>query len=560
MRKPLARYYLLLMTVVSAIVLGACAPTASVPAAPSESDSSSAETVEATAGEPVSGGEITFAIAAEPDGIDSHLAAYANAFLINRNVCDTLLAKSQDGELVPSLATSWAVSEDGLTYTFTLREDVTFTDGTPLNAEAVKFNFERVVSPELASRLAVSNLGPFESAEVIDEYTVAIHFSAPHAAFYNVFASWIGIVSPTAAAAADPADFNWAPVCSGPFMVEEYVAQSHISLVANPDYNWAPEIYGHQGPAYLDRVIFRFISDENTRTAVLENGEAQAIKDVPPSAVSMLSADENYTVIEDVLAGPGIHFVPNASRAPFDDVLVRQALLYGTSQDEIRDFVFQGNGPTIHGVFSETSPCYSEAASSIYSYDVVRAGELLDEAGWVLNEATGLREKDGEVLSITLTAVNLSNSSEINELMIDQWSRLGIQAEGELLASSSIQVARAQAADFDIIWRDFGANDPNILSNLFHSKNAGPEKGWNFTHAVFPELDALLEAGDVATDLAERCAIYEEAQVMIMEEGLMIPARPRIAYVASRDGVNNMPASWGGKVDIPFYDVWLDPQ
>jgi peptide/nickel transport system substrate-binding protein len=307
----------------------------------------------------------------------------------------------------------------------------------------------------------------------------------------------------------------------------------------------------------LDRVVYRFIADENTRTAVLENGEAQAIKDVPPSAVTMFMGDENYTVIEDVLAGPGIHFVPNATRAPFDDPLVRQAILYGTSQDEIRDFVFQGNGPTIHGVFSETTPCYDETASTIYSYDPDMAAELLDQAGWVLNEATGLREKDGETLSLTLTAVNLGNASEINELMIDQWSRLGIQAESELLASASIQVARAQSADFDIIWRDFGANDPNILSTLFHSKNAGPDKGWNFTHQPFPDLDAMLDEGDQVSDPVARCAVYAQAQQYIMEQALLIPARPRISYVASSQGVNNMIASWAGVVDIPFYDVWL---
>lgn len=559
MRKSLARHYLLLLTVVFALVLGACAPTAPVPSVPSESASTSESTSATDVGEPVTGGEITFAMATEPDGLDSHLAAYANAFLINRNVCDSLITRSKSGELLPYLATAWEVSEDGLTYTFTLRDDVVFTDGTPFNAEAVKFNLERVASPELASRLAVSYLGPFESAEVIDEYTVAVNFSAPHAAFLNVFASWITMVSPTAAAAADPADFNWAPVCSGPFMVEEYVAQSHVSLVVNPDYNWAPASFAHQGRAYLDRVVFRFVSDPNTRAAVLENGEAQAIKDVPPASVSML-ADSGYTVIEDVLAGPGVHFVPNASRAPFDDVLVRQALLYGTSQDEIRDFVFQGNGPTIHGVFSDTTPCYNPEAAAIYSYDPERAGELLDEAGWLLNEATGLREKDGEVLSVTLTAVNLGNASEINELMIDQWTRLGIQTESELLASASIQVARAQSADFDIIWRDFGANDPNILSTLFHSKNAGPEKGWNFTHKAFPELDALLDEGDVVTDLTARCDIYGEAQMFIMEEALLVPARPRISYVATREGVNNLPASWAGVNDIPFYDTWVSAE
>jgi len=537
------------------LVLAACAPAAAPaePAAEGESEAMAAEVSE----EEKYGGSLTFVLNTEPDGVDAQLAAYANAFLINRNICDTLVAKTQDGEFVPHLATDWEVSEDGLTYTFTLRDDVTFSDGTPFNAEAVKFNFERVASDELASRLAVSYLGPFESAEVIDEYTVAIHFSSPHAAFMNVFASWIGMASPTAAQAADPADFNWMPVCSGPFIFEEYVPQSHVRFVANPDYNWAPEYFEHQGRPYLDEVTIRFIVDENTRVAALENGEVDAIKDVPAFALPTLSDSEEFTLIEEELAGPGIHYVPNASRAPFDDPLVRQALVYATDQEEIRDLVFQGVGPTIHGPFSPTTPCFAPEAYDMIRYDPEMAAQLLDEAGWTLNEETGLREKDGEPLTVVITAVNLGNASEMNELLIDQWSRVGVDASSELLASAGIQVARAQGADFDVIWRSFGANDPNILSTLYHSKNAGPDKGWNFTHQEFPELDAMLDAGDTTTDLDARCEIYAEAQRFIMEEGLTIPVRPRLSYVAYRDGVHNLVASWAGVIDIPFYDVWL---
>jgi hypothetical protein len=124
-------------------------------------------------------------------------------------------------------------------------------------------------------------------------------------------------------------------------MFEEYVAQSHVSFVANPDYNWAPPSFAHEGRPYLDRVVIRFIPDESTRVAALETGEVDAIKDVPASALNMLADMGTWTIVEQELAGPGIHYVPNASRAPLDDKLVRQALLYATDQEEIRDLVFQ---------------------------------------------------------------------------------------------------------------------------------------------------------------------------------------------------------------------------
>ncbi len=293
---------------IAVLFVSACVAPSTAPA-----ESGSAAPAEVTSSEPQVGGELTFVVATEPDGVDAHLAAYANAFLVNRNICDSLVAKTAEAEFVPHLATAWEIAEDGLSYTFTLRDDVTFHDGTPFNAEAVKYNLERVASPELASRLAVSYLGPFESAEVLDEYTVKVNFSRPHAAFMNVFASWVGMVSPTAAAAADPADFNWMPICSGPFKFEEYVAQSHVSFVVNPDYAWAPAIFTHEGRAYLDRVVIRFISDESTRVAALETGEVDAIKDVPASALNMLKEMGTWTIVEQELAGSGIHYVPNAS-------------------------------------------------------------------------------------------------------------------------------------------------------------------------------------------------------------------------------------------------------
>lgn len=502
--------------------------------------------------------ELTIAVQTYPDGIDPHQCNYNNCFIISRKVADTLVARGPNNEIKPFLATSWEASPDGKSYTFKLRDDVKFHDGTPFNAEAVKANFDRIVDPATKSKLAINYLGPYDGAEVIDEYTIKINFKEPYAPFFNVFAGYIPMLSP-ASFDRPLEESNWAPIGSGPWKFEKLVPNDSVVLVKNPDYNWAPEIFQHQGPPYIDVLTFRFIREDATRAAVLQNGEVQAVYGVPEASLATFKAEtDKYWIQEAVMPGPGVHYVFNAGRAPTDDVKLRQALMYATDQEMILKTVYLGQGLPLKGLLSSVTSCYDEAANTMYSFDMEKAKALLDEAGWLLNEKTGFREKDGKRLTVGITSVAVGKGPEIGEVVQALWASLGIDARNITLPNSAVQVPTAQSGDFDVIWRDFGATDPNILSTLFHGKNIGPGKGWNFSHLVLPDLDALLDKGDVTVDQTERCKVYAEAQKIIQENALTIPIRPRLIFLGGLPQVHDLqvdPAIGSGELWI--YDAYV---
>jgi peptide/nickel transport system substrate-binding protein len=259
------------------------------------------------------------------------------------------------------------------------------------------------------------------------------------------------------------------------------------------------------------------------------------------------------------MPGPGVHYVFNASKPVVSDPKVRQALILATNQDTILKTVYLSQGAALHTLLSDKTACWDKASQEMYlKPDPEKAKALLDEAGWKLDAATGLRKKDGKTLTIGITSVAIGKGPDIGVVVQSQWSALGIDARNITLPTSSVQLPTAQAGDFDVIWRDFGATDPNILSTLFHGKNLGVGKGWNFSHIAMPELDALLDKGDVTVDPVERCKVYAEAQKYIQDRALTIPIRPRIAALAGLPQVKDLridPAI--GSIDIQIYDAYV---
>src|SRR4051812_21280755 len=174
------------------LLLSGCANGAST-------TNTSAETNEKVISEPKEGGELTYALATSPDSLDPHRSGLAVAGRVFRTIFDNLVTQAEDGTIQPWLATDWTVSEDGKSYTFQLRDDVIFHDGTPFNAEAVKFSFDRIIDPKTKSGNALSLLRPYVSSEVLEEYTIKINLTTPSAAFLsNLSQNQLGIVSPAA--------------------------------------------------------------------------------------------------------------------------------------------------------------------------------------------------------------------------------------------------------------------------------------------------------------------------------------------------------------------------
>jgi peptide/nickel transport system substrate-binding protein len=353
------------------------------------------------------GGELVILTANEPDTMDPHQTQSRYATLVITAMFDSLMHMDADLEIRPGLAISWELSEDAQTWTIELREGVTFHDGEPFNAEAAKYNFDRIVDPDVRSVGAGILIGPYESSEVVDEYTVQLHFSEPYGAFINALAdpyNWITMVSP-AAAEEHGQDFNLQPVGTGPFIFEEYVPQEMVSVVRNPDYDWAPEFYPYQGPARVDRVTFRFVSELSTRLAALETGEANISMELPPLEVQRIRDDDRFEVVSSAVPGVPVVALCNMSKPPLDDVLVRRAINYGVNQEAMVNTLFAGEWFAAHNILAPNTWAFDEESAEMYSYDPDRAAELLDEAGWVDTNGDGGREKDGEDLEVLYLAL-----------------------------------------------------------------------------------------------------------------------------------------------------------
>ncbi|MGR3724327.1 ABC transporter substrate-binding protein [Abyssibius alkaniclasticus] len=445
---------------------------------------------------------------AEPQALDPAAVTAVNDFRILMNMYDGLV-RYKDGtlEVEPSLATDWTISEDGTIYTFTLRDGVTFHDGSAFDAEAVKFNFDRM----LDESHPYSDTGPFplafffssvQSVDVIDPLTVSFTLNAPYAPFLSNLAYPTGLIVSPAAVMEYGADFGRNPSGTGAFKFVEWRSNEAVVVEANPDYwDGAPE---------LEAVVFRPITDANTRTAEMLAGGIDLMVEVPPVALSEFQGDA-YSVYEQ--AGPHVWFlILNAKEGPFADVRVRQAANYAINKEAIVNDVLEGTAEVAAG---PTPPAFAWAYNpdlEPYPYDPDRARELLAEAGaegaeltfYVTEGGSGMLDPVamGTAIQADLEAVGLNVTIETYE-----WNTfLGNVNPG----------LEGKADMAEMAWM---TNDPDTLPFLALRTEAWPENGgFNSGYYSNPEVDALLDAARVETDQEERARLYREMQVIVQQD------------------------------------------
>ncbi len=204
---------------------------------------------------PVAGGVLTVALGSDTPIIDPSITAYSVTALVTRNVVDSLVGQAEDNSFTPWLAERWEIKNNNREYTFHLRKDVTFSDGTKLDAAAVKYNFERILDPKTTSSYSKSLLGPIDAITTPDEYTVVIRYKTPFAPLLQGLSlPYLGIQSP--AYLQKTANTSNTVVGSGPFILESFVKGSGSKLSKRADYNWGPGYATHKGPAWLDKIEF----------------------------------------------------------------------------------------------------------------------------------------------------------------------------------------------------------------------------------------------------------------------------------------------------------------
>ncbi|MBL8094290.1 MAG: ABC transporter substrate-binding protein [Anaerolineales bacterium] len=513
----------LLTVALAATMLAACAaPTAVAPtAAPAATEAGAATTAPEATAAPEAGATLRVGIGAEPETLDPGDAVMVQEQFVLISLFDSLLAMGPDASLHPALALSWEPNAEYSEFTFELRTDVTFHDGTPFNAAAVKASFDHIMSDAVLESGGKTLLQDHQYVEtvVVDDDTVTVKFAASYPTFLRDAArQWLSISSP-AALEKHGAEYGRNPVGTGPFKFVRWESQTEIVLERNADYAWAPAFAAHQGAAHLGQIVFRILPDAATRLTAIETGEVDVVAD-PPSLDALALADSGAVSIE-TFAQPGIPalMMINTEKAPTNDLNVRKAMLLAVNQGELVATAFQSLGMPTYGVLSPTTWSYDEAASSQYRYNLEEAQRLLEEAGWVDTNGDGIREKDGANLTIDYPTSPVWEEA-FSELLAGYLQLAGFEVTLRPMDDAGI-VAELGAGNYSMMYIYWVRADPSPLRVLFHSENING--GAAYSRFSSPELDAALADGDVQTDETVRLQDYVTAQKIIMDNALVLP-------------------------------------
>jgi peptide/nickel transport system substrate-binding protein len=507
------RYSRLLLVPAAVLLIAACSSPGS-PAQPPAAEGGAAGETAAT--EPTAGGTFTIGLATEPVSLDPAKGLYIAERLIDMQLYDTLTRVDSEGVLHPGLATAWESNPEATEFTFTLRDDVTFHDGTVFDAAAVKSYLDRVLTIE-GFATAAQIIAGYSGSEVTGPQTLTVRFDTPKPTLLQDLAQpWMGITVPTAVAAVD---FGQNPVGTGPFRFVEWVAQDRLVVERNPDYTWGPEFLANSGAPLLDQVVFRFLPEQASRLSALQTNEAQAVEDPPYIEVAPLVESGDYVLQAFTAPGMPSHMMINTEKAPTNDVKVREAIIRAVNQDELVQVAFAGLQEAAHNVLSPTTFSYSDEAANLYSYAPEQAKQLLEEAGWVDSDGDGIREKDGQPLTLVYPASPTYESAYM-ELLAAYLKEVGFDVQIERLDDAGIFDAASQG-NHNIVNMGWTSADPGVLNFVYNSTNM--DGGSAFSRFRSEELDQTLTDAAAALTAEERAALYREAQMIIMENALALP-------------------------------------
>lgn len=510
---------------------------------------------------PVKGGTLIYATDREPTCLDPHVDGDMPQVFVAQQYTDSLVSQDKDGHIGPWLAKSWTISDDGKIYTFKLREDVKFTNGEKFNAAALKANLDHIVNPKTQSSTAGGYIQQYVKTETPDEFTAVVTLKKPYAAFLEVLAQgFLGIEAPAALARSRDENCQ-SPIGSGPFKVVQWDRKSQIVLERNPDYNWAPPTAQHQGPAYLDKVVWKFVPEPSVRFASLTSGDVDVIESVPPESEEAASKDPNLTLIVKDRPGNPTNAALNTKRAPFNDIRVREAFVRSADIQGALDSVFFGRYKRAPGPLSAVTPFASPDFKSYYDYDADKANKLLEEAGWKDKDANGFRVKDGKTLTVNVPIGDFQGPAERSlwEQIQATAAEIGFDVQLQNVGFSE-WLDRDGKWDYDAIGEYWNTNTADVLRIVFSSEfiGAAGSGGYHQNATGFDnkEFDDVVNKALETTDEAKRRELYYQAQKIIATNFIQVltfPQSTRLGVYKTAHGVRLEPSL----TVTELYDAWV---
>ncbi len=523
--------FTLLLLLIGLLVLSACqADTAAPePAAPSTTGETAQTQPEQPAppapeqpAPPAEPKTLTIATGTDVENMNIHLVTSSPSYTVLEHIYETLFHMNTEGELEPLLAESIEPGSDPQTFIIKLRQGISFTDGTPFNAAAVKANLDWVLNTDNAApfRFLIDRV---EEVVVVDEYTVQINLNsefAPLAAHLSHGA--LAMVSP--AALEQGTDFLAAnAVGTGPYMLANWARDEAVTLQRNPDY-WGE-------PAKIDNLVFKVVKEDGARLIEVEAGTADVAVRVPPAEAERLAANPDIEIVRT----PGlrtIYIFFNTTAEPFDDPRVRQAVNYAVDVESIVNDLFDGAALVSKAPFA--SPIFGYAEQTPYSRDLNKARQLLEEAGIAEGTTVVLYHPTGRYVQDALVA----------DAVRAQLREVGLNVELRTLEwPQYVPFVRAEKPNNQVQFAMLGWSTPTMdadyaLYALFHSSQVPP--GFNGAFYSNPEVDALLDEARTNPDPAARQAAYAKAIEIIWNDAPWLFLYSEVQLTAVRKNVQGL--------------------
>ncbi len=485
---------------------------------------------------------LNYGLTLAPSGIDPHLNASAELGIPLSSVYDTLVfLDAESGKFVPGLAERWEISSDGLQYTFYLRNDVRFHDGTPFNAQAVQDNLDYILDPDNHSQKAATMLGPLNRTEILDEYTIAIVLDEPFAPLLDSLSQvYLGMASPEALDQWGPSEYQFHQVGTGPYRFIEYIPNDHITLERNPDYAWGPTIYDNAN-ASIDQIVFYFYEDAASRSFALERREVDILGEIPPHEADRLASSTDFSLSPIAIPGQPLQYFFNTTASPTDDLRVRQALLLAVDKKTIVLTVFGSQSPISNSPLSQAGfEWISELPPSTHNLEAAR--QLLEDAGWILESQEPYRKRDGEPLVIKLIAPPWGSNSEVAQLLKTSWETIGIDVELTIAPGFGTLKEVQSSGDYHAIGINFFGTDPDLLRSFYASDGF-----YNWTGYSDPEIDQMLnEAAHASLAPDRREELYNQIVQAITDNALVLPIRDYVNLVVFHQRIEGLKFSAQG--------------
>ena len=455
-------------------------------------------------------------------------------------VYDTLVSVDPNSEYQPgALAEGWDVSDDGTVVTFFLRQGVTFHDGSPWNSEAFKWWLELMVEEDACCGYMYNAI---TEIEIIDDHTIALHMDGPFPAlFYYLSGAWGLIMSKEAYESLGPDEYASQPSGTGPFMLEEWVFNERLVLVRNPDYNWAPEWTGHEGPANVDKIIYRIIPEDATRMVELEAGSVHLVMQAPWRELPNFIANPDYQVYQS--ADATIWFIGMNVNSPIvSDLRTRQAIGHAVDRDLIQQTIYMGLGRATNTYLAGELAADKGVDEYAPAYDPEEAARLLAEAGWVMGD-------DGVLVAENVEGVDAGTVFEVEywTYMDDEARRLA-EATQRMLADVGIKAiitpmdkptydSQLEAGGHSIILRVYTWDGLDILP-WFHDSYYLPYP--NYLGVEDAEIDQIWADSERVPTWDERSDSFREGHIMLIERWYpWAPIYQRPMLVFGRSSVTN---------------------